>query len=351
MQNFYKISLTVLALLGLTQANAQITLTEADAPSINDAYPVIYDTTDVASVDIGTTGNNQSWDYSSLNSDQEDTILFLDPAATPSGNDFPSANLSQPYSDGFIYMTKTQTNIDIIGITYDTLSIPFNNPVTYITFPTDINTSYSDLGSATVTVPYDTSILGQDIDSVRLKRDITLNFQTQGWGNLTTPLNTYDNTLKIYRQEIDVDSIWIHINSILGSQWQFYDTQNDTVEYYSWHTNQIGNPLLEIKSKSDTVRSVYFLNDPQQQTSVQNFAQNNSIIVYPNPSNDKFSFICNQEIISVKIFDETGKLIVDKNINQAKTFSWKPKKSGIYFALFYDHTHNIVTKQKLIAIE
>ena len=351
MTKIYTISMVLLICAGLSfQANAQISLTENDAPSSGESYPVIHDTTNLESVDIGTTGASQSWDYSVLSSDENDTIDYLDPASTPAGNDFPASNMSTPYSDGFIYLTKTAQEIDIIGLTYDTLSIHLSDPVIYMEFPTDQNTSYSDIGTATVTVPYDTSILGQTVDSVRFKRDIFLDFQTQGWGALTTPLNSYDNTLKINRHEVDVDSIWVHVVTFLGSDWQFYQSQNDTTDYYSWYTNLIGNPLLEITYKNDTVRSVYFLNDPQQQTNIEaGNSINSGISVFPNPSSENFTFKWNESVSTISIYNTTGQLIFNKKVEGNNTIKWQPEQGGIYLVFFYDEANNLISKSKLFS--
>ena len=350
MIKIYTISMALLISTVLSfQVKSQISLTESDASSPGESYPVVHDTTNLESIDTGTVGASQNWNYSVLSSDENDTINYLDPASTPAGGDFLSSNLATPYSGGFIYLTKTSQEIDIIGLTYDTLSIHLSDPVIYMQFPTDQNTSYSDVGTATVTVPYDTSILGQTVDSVRLRRDILLDFQTQGWGTLTTPLNTYDNTLKVNRHEIDIDSIWIHVVTFLGSQWQFYQAQNDTVDYYSWYTNQIGNPLLEITYKYDTVRSVYFLNDPQQQTNIQAEEKTTEFNIFPNPSSGEFNFTWNSNVVSkIKIYNAVGKLLLNKDIQRLNTFEWQPQQDGIYFVFFYDNENNLISKEKLI---
>ena len=58
MKNF----LLILALISTLYTNAQITINYSDYPEIGDV--VMYDTTNVTGLSVGTSGANQTWDFS-----------------------------------------------------------------------------------------------------------------------------------------------------------------------------------------------------------------------------------------------------------------------------------------------
>ena len=82
---------------------AQITVTDADLMSIGDIIYQGYDESPSSSISLGNAGPNQTWDFSTLQSQEYDTTKFINPIGTPFAADHPSANLCIDDDGEYIY--------------------------------------------------------------------------------------------------------------------------------------------------------------------------------------------------------------------------------------------------------
>ncbi|NUO03730.1 MAG: hypothetical protein HUU01_24210, partial [Saprospiraceae bacterium] len=89
----------ILCSLLLNMAQAQITLTAANAPAIGDVINFALDTLP-QNVSIGEAGANQTWDFSALEAHTTTAINIIHPAQAPNNEDFPTATLAQSLDDG-----------------------------------------------------------------------------------------------------------------------------------------------------------------------------------------------------------------------------------------------------------
>ncbi len=66
---------------------------------------------------------------------------------------------------------------------------------------------------------------------------------------------------------------------------------------------------------------------------VDNFSENNSLSIYPNPVVDRFSVTLenNETKADMKIFDNTGRLVLNKVVKNNENIDVSELKSGIYF--------------------
>lgn len=342
-----KVLLSVLALAFAIISNAQITLTSADAPSIGDIFVTVNDTVSITTTTPGANGASVAWDFSSLQNNGLDTVEWIDPSSTPYAADFPTANIVQKFSAGYNYMNKTSSMLEAVGVTaYDTLRINFSDNLIYFQFPMTYGSSFNDFASFDKKIRYDTTITVSGfpvtIDSVRLKRDINYTKDALGWGSLITPTNSYSDVLKFNSHEIDVDSLWAHSSSF---GWTLFQNSKDSTDTYEWFENGLGNALLTINSKHDTVTSINYYNTTI--TSINNNILSNNNNIYPNPASDKIFINSENKIVAISIFDITGKIIIEKNNIQENAIDVSNIKSGIYFCKIIDNKGKIST-QKLI---
>ena len=111
-----------------------------------------------------------------------------------------------------------------------------------------------------------------------------------------------------------------------------------------------GNVLLKVRSKSnlvtgDTVSkqaNIFFDYNAPIQTNMENttfqslntddFDKDNSISIYPNPTNSIVNINSNNTIKSVKLYDVQGRLLHTKLINETtSSIDISEKANGIYF--------------------
>ena len=111
--------LTALSILifSMVNANAQLTLTASSFPNVGDVY-INHNDSLTATLSPGPSGANQSWNFAALNDHYKDTTSVVTVASTPNGAAFPTANLAgkQGAGNGYVYMNKTATECDFIGI-------------------------------------------------------------------------------------------------------------------------------------------------------------------------------------------------------------------------------------------
>ncbi|NAY92876.1 T9SS type A sorting domain-containing protein [Muricauda sp. JGD-17] len=82
----------------------------------------------------------------------------------------------------------------------------------------------------------------------------------------------------------------------------------------------------------------------------ENTAEDNSIVIYPNPSNEYFNIKADDESeFQVEIFDLAGRLISTKNIG--KRLDTESLANGTYIAKFRELKTEKVTLKKLIVIK
>ena len=95
---------------------AQITVTDADILGIGDVIYQAFDDMPSSSISTGNTGANQSWDFSSLNISELDTMIIISPVGTPFEAFHPTANVCIEDEDEYIYINKSSSGVSLVGI-------------------------------------------------------------------------------------------------------------------------------------------------------------------------------------------------------------------------------------------
>ncbi len=93
---------------------------------------------DYVTVDLGSAGANQTWDFSGIVTDDPYTIEWMDPVGTSGFADFPNATsvCEIGTAAGLLFYWETTTSNHLrIGVHYPPMSIPYNNTVTPDNFP------------------------------------------------------------------------------------------------------------------------------------------------------------------------------------------------------------------------
>tara|TARA_Y100001954_G_scaffold30301_1_gene27881 strand:+ start:3049 stop:4092 length:1044 start_codon:yes stop_codon:yes gene_type:complete len=245
MKNF----LLILALVGTLYTDAQITINYSDYPEVGDS--VMYDTTNVAGLNVGTSGANQIWDFSSMTSTYNATRSYLAPSASMYSNLFPSANMMIQMPGSETFLNVSSTGVEILGTVDDQLGIGVMTPAVYtnnltsISFPTNYLDSKTDQYGYSITA--DGSSYG--VDSIRVGVNGTVTSNIDGYGTLFTPTDSITCLREHSNFALNIN-IELYI-SMLG--WQSGGApQTQNMDAYTWVALGYGSGILETEANSST---------------------------------------------------------------------------------------------------
>ena len=204
MKHFF--TLCIFFLLGsFISVTAQPTLTASNSqPQNGDLISSQYAHT--TSVVPGSSGANQTWDYSALtDSAATEAITFLLPSSTPYFSTFPSANLAGEVVDtgstSYIYFNATSTGTPILGLQLDTITTKYLHPLSTQEFPFTFPGTFND--SSTI---YINSMSGYLKDTLLQLDTVT----ATGYGTLKLPGgNTYSNVLQVKLSVTAVGRVYV----------------------------------------------------------------------------------------------------------------------------------------------
>tara|TARA_B100000674_G_scaffold44090_1_gene30494 strand:- start:10158 stop:11252 length:1095 start_codon:yes stop_codon:yes gene_type:complete len=328
-------------------ANAQITINSTDVVDFGERVINGIDAT--STVSIGGSGANQTWNFSSLNVDETDTMDFTNPVWYGLDNPFGAQMviISSRDDSSFIYITKTSTQLLMNGIKQilgngDTVNIPVNSSI--LPFPA----TYGMSGTWTANFEIFTVPIGFDpdgpgphpvVDSLKFTRHTDGSSSADAWGDITTPLGTFAS-LRQNNVEYNVDTTWMYasgqwsvISPTASAVFQIPPVSYDTVRTVRWWSNDPSArfPVVEFEydqngNNNGTVK--WLKASPTTSVAELNTFTAN---LYPNPTEGEINITSDEEISSVKIFDITGKVVERYNFTHKNTVNINTDlPAGIY---------------------
>lgn len=311
--------LAIAGLTVLTTVNAQTTITTADLPAL---FTVIHQTRDTTMTQSpGGSGIAQTYNFTALLNQQEDSTTFTNPMWTPFGSSFPQATMALMINQGdaYLYASTTPTELLIHGQAADPLgngmiAITFTNPETQMTFPAAYGGGFADTAGG-VTQFYlgvDPGI-GFTVDSVRIHTNVVKYSDYDAWGSAQTPLGTY-NVLRqnTWRRQIDTIDIYA-----MGQWAPNFFSQSDSTRTYSYWTNGIGSPVVELTDQDDlgSITDCRWIPVAPAVTGITDFGTAPVINAYPNPATDEIAFSTPEGKGSIELIDVTGRVVKTVVIN------------------------------------
>jgi len=233
---------TILLIAFSLNSFAQINVNSSDFGIVGDSIFLAVNNNPAANISVGGTGQ-QTWDFSSIGFGGLDTISFINPQFTGFSSLFPMATEATGKDDGLTYFNNNPAFRAIDGQTGDLFgdgnnyAINYSPDLTILNFPATYLDSF--LVSTSIDTIKDTSIVIPPLfnfDSIRLKRTIIYDSKIDGYGLITTPGGTF-NSIRQYRIETQIDTIWTHTT---GGSWALAPvnaTATATVHKYIWYTN------------------------------------------------------------------------------------------------------------------
>lgn len=335
----------------------QISLTSDDLLGlIGSTCIVLADTTDSITVDVGSAGENQTWDFSFLQLHGiTENYSFVNPNQTVYADSFPQANLVQHL---FFDINQSHT------YTFFDVRPQYMNVVGYVFDTPEWNIVEQDSNKTALPINYGDNWVIGEIDTVGYPIPIyDSTFTTiDAWGTIIVPAGTFECLrFRHYNR-------YTHLQTIPGRPPVVIFIEASTISY-EWYTkdhslvafveSQEGESDLNFTNARDVslLQDVVISSDTEKINTKQPLKyilhQN-----YPNPFNatTKIHYqLSMSSRISLKIYDISGKE-VKTLVNQHQTagqhtvtFDASKLPSGIYFYTL--KTSNISSTKKMIYLK
>ncbi len=351
-----KMTFTLALTLVFSLIFAQITINPDDMPDVGDTIRTSSALT-TGGVDYTLTGENFTWDFSTLGIVNQKVDTFVSVSSTPFLYQiiflYPFvATIASPQADfdfipgfevtdAYLFYKETDNFFGMAGLCVNMAGIPlplkFDDPDIYYQFPVEYDNIDSSIASFSLNIPE----LG--FYSTERNRKNTVD----GWGTLITPYGSFP-IIRI-KSELEIhDSIYI---DSLG----FGFPVNRSIVEYKWLGNGFGIPLLQVTVEGllTTVSYIDSLRNPLKIIKSQAF--NHELIVYPNPCSIYLNLECkidSPECISIELYSFEGKRIycfgdfdVDAGMfKQRLELKYLQIPTGVYFLKMNISNHSIIKK-------
>jgi len=315
-------------------ALAQITITSGDVANMfavgNSA--TIHEDTLQSSIDIGSTGGGNSWDFTTFQSNLMVTLESIDPATSPYITDFPTANicnyststLGGNLSEIWTY-SKLNEQFDVLGNAVESSALPgFVTEIKYDPYrrqyehPFTINSQWSDTYTQTILIN------GTPVNS----SSISISTIVDAYGTMTIPGGASYEALRI-REELT-------ISGITSVNFSFISKNGAQVNVNAVSSNPPNSGMISVDGTTyydgltTSVEQISGL--PNDYSLSQN---------YPNPFNPSTKIeysIPEASFVQLKVYDILGKEVVEL-INEEQSagvyradFSGYGLASGLYIS-------------------
>ena len=315
---------------------AQITVTQADLPSVGDSWIQYNDNrTGVHTITAG--GANQSWNYAN-SFVVADTFAstFTSPSATPAGWSaaFPNANLASydPADSAAVFFVKNSNGLFLDGVYVDTTGsgagispkLDYNPNLTYIPTPFTMGSTNTSLAR----LQMEFMSQGLQIRYVLYQSQV---MAADAWGSVTTPAGAFQNTLRVRNFSYSYDSVYA------ATPFGYIPISNsgpqDTSVTYMWVRN--GNPLILMQISEDpfnpgtSTGAAYFEATPTVGRP-EAVAADAGVVVYPNPArNSLVNFLLpDDKAEKLEVYTLTGQRVLSQNASGLSKLSFQSSRFG-----------------------
>ncbi len=369
-----KIKFFTLALAFVSMsALAQITVTDTDIVGVGDVVYMAYDDNPSSIITVGSSGMNQTWDFSSLQVSSVDTELYVSPLGTLYESSYPNANLCIDVGGSVSYFDKSSSGVYMHGWS-DTI---FDSPALFLPLPLTYGLATTDgpivvieeeitgplLAAAlpAATVAGLTNNMANRADTAQIQITNASEFSVTASGTITTPLGSYDvlrlkevkeisSVLNVYCVDT-VTQLGMWINNVpFSSIPMLAGSANDEQEItYRWITNDTAVSYLVaalVVDSSDVVEGASFQTAP----TVSGIAQLslNSFNVYPIPAAYSLTVVAENNLSTeLRLIDINGKLVMDKNFANTTSINLSEIAKGIYYLSLLNE-EGMLTKKVIV---
>lgn len=320
-----KTALFALLFLTPTLLFSQITVTADDFANANDTVRMS-NTTDI-SIDISTTGPNQTWDYSYLTFDSQLRRDFEPATGLPLLINFVFGPLAPTNYKASYFLPSTDLPIDQFGtmlpVTIEDLvqySKKTADSITLLGLSMSVNGNGIPVRSDTIETRYTFPMNYGDVHNSRGYTKLDMNpiydaiwiqhrqrlTEVDGWGSVTTPYGTFD-ALRVKHTINETDSVRIEF---MGNQtWIPIPVPESHI--YEWIANDELDAVLRVVTSmvggNETVTSIEY-KDFNLTASLKEIEL--SFEVYPNPTSAFLTVSNATNATSYSVVDAKGQVVL-----------------------------------------
>lgn len=286
------ISLAILIGLLVGKTLAQPILTDANtSPVVGDVYNWVNSDFPTST---GSSGVNQTWDYSSLVATNSYTENAVSPSSTSTGTYFQSSNVSLDNGGIDSYFQTFPDSLLNEGGGSFSWHNTYSDPEKYLTYPFTYNSSFIDhYISSFDNAGSISSIVGTDTVTA------------DAYGTLQLPFGNLTNALRVKMVEN-------YIQTYMGNN------VSHSIVTYSWYLPGTHQPVLILKSYSNGSNLAKYLVTSIGISDNKGFA---NISLYPNPATDRI-FIETKNSngdCTVSLYNTQGQELIKQQITGTKT--------------------------------
>jgi hypothetical protein len=311
-----RIILIAILLLSYAGTNAQITLTASNNLDVGDTYQ--YDIFDeVSSLDLGTTGSGNSWDFSGISGIFIEGIPaecvhpagtpFADSAAVADANicTKPAGSLDGAYA---YYNQNSSHQVLLAHGHYATGNISFANyydDLVGMELPFTYGDTYMD--------GYDVKIYNVTAGGYLMRDSGTIYTEADAYGALITPAGTYNNVLRV--TTTTTSFTWMNFAGV----WTF--TGMSSTINYDWFAEGIKVPVMSVTEfVGSTGYSTKYLSDYNFPVGIRE-EKLNEFDLYPNPAINQITIRCSSDIQEWKVISMNGQVLDEgRNARRSKSY-------------------------------
>lgn len=331
-----KILLSFTTILSLS-INAQ-TLTQANhAPAAGEQFKRLQ--CDSTGILLGTSGANQLWDYSALNS--HPSIISDYNVQSNSNTAYSLANVVvnvMPNSDNY-YFKSSASDLKYYGGNFLMgsfgIALNFNAPAIAAIYPMSLNTATSSAISGSMTI--NNSISGTFTGNAGLFAD--------GTGTLVLPAKTFTDVIKVTSSQIINATLSLGTATVTQLTVDYYSVGNPKASILTIATNTVSSSL---SPGATTQTLVTILKDYINIGINETEKEEASVIVYPNPVSSVAHFTSkNNQSYKVSVYDVTGKIVGNTLFdNNVANFNIEGLKTGVYFYTVLNKSNQAIKSGK-----
>ena len=248
---------------------AQITVTDADLLGVGDIIYLADD--DNTIVNVGSAGQNQTWDFSTLQIDNSWDMSVVSPQGTQFSASYPTADMCIIEQGDLIYCNKSSSSVNMLGVGDSVFQQPLilvPLPLSYGFNSTDGPTLILDslIGGPSVNFLLASQGLSASMltlgaahiaDSLSIQVEMTAQFNVDAEGIMILPIGSFDALrLNIERTTTPSVSVYCIDTTPGGSNSDWYSLPfggSESESSYQWYSNDVSAKFILAEVSLDSI--------------------------------------------------------------------------------------------------
>ncbi len=298
-------------------------------------------------INQGSSGANQTWNFSSITQSTNAAISYTYAAVSPTNASvFPNANQQFNAATTYGFNKTSTTALQNYGVKQGTVNIVYSNPEDQMHYPFTMGNSYTD--------PFYATFMNGGYNYVRQG---TSSLNADAYGTLQLPSGTYSNVLRVhfvqdYSDSTNIPGFGDYVLNYINDSYMWY-LPNNHMPIFSTYSLTVSSAFSGSQTTTGSNKLVTIVAGINERV---NYIQ--SLNFYPNPATCgmlNLDLNLNENIkYEVVIIDNIGREVFrskkDEGISgyNFQTLDVSKIASGLYNFVIVADNMNLVTKKVMI---